>query len=123
VTLDERRAKFVYEAARLAAAAANAPIVPEPWESRDEAFRAQMTAAVARQCGPMAMSAEEAHGAWTQAYIDMGWCYGDIRDPKAKTHPDMVPYAQLGRRERDKDEVYVALCRIAAQWIYDNEEA
>ena len=121
MTLSDRRVVFVYEAARLAAIAAGAPIVPEPWEQRDEAFRLQMTDAVARQCGPMPMSAEEAHGAWVQAYIDMGWRYGPTRDPEAKTHPDMVPYAQLGQLERDKDEIYVALCRIAAQYIREED--
>lgn len=30
-TLNERQAEFVYEAARLAAIAAQAPIVPVPW--------------------------------------------------------------------------------------------
>jgi len=33
--LNERRAVFVYEAARLAAIAAQAPIVPVPWEERE----------------------------------------------------------------------------------------
>jgi hypothetical protein len=37
-TLNERRAWFVYEGARIAAMAALAPIVPEPWEQRDEAW-------------------------------------------------------------------------------------
>lgn len=31
----------------------------------------------------------------------------------------MVPYARLGQLERDKDAVFVALCEIARQWIYD----
>ena len=38
-----------------------------------------------------------------------------------KTHPDLVPYAQLGQLERDKDAVFVALCEIARQWIYTAE--
>lgn len=47
----------------------------------------------------------------------MGWRYGPVRDREAKTHPDMVPYDELERRERDKDAVFVALCEIARQWI------
>ena len=31
----------------------------------------------------------------------------------------MVPYGRLGQLERDKDDVFVALCEIARQWVYD----
>ena len=118
--LNERRAEFVYEGARVAAMAANAPIVPEPWEDRDPAFREQFLEVIERQCGEMrSTSPEELHGSWMQAYIDMGWQYGTERDVDKKTHPDMVPYAQLGQLEQDKDAVFVALCEIARQWIYD----
>ncbi len=124
MTLNERRAEFVYEGARLAAIAALAPIVPEPWAEREEAFRNQFLKVIERQCGEMrSRSPEELHGAWMQAYIDMGWEYGPERDVCKKTHPDMVPYAQLGQLERDKDAVFVALCEIARQWVYDLEES
>ena len=118
--LNERRAIFVYEGARLAAIAACAPIIPEPWVERDEAFRAQFLEIIERQSGPdRSESPEELHGSWVQAYIDMGWRYGPERDVGKKTHPDMVPYARLGQLERDKDAVFVALCEIARRWIYD----
>ena len=123
MTLNERRAIFVYEGARIAAIAAQAPIIPEPWEQRDEAFRNQFLEVIERQCGPMRSgSPAELHGTWVQAYIDMGWKYGPERDVEAKTHPDMVPYDMLGQLEKDKDAVFVALCEIARQWVYDIEE-
>ena len=58
-----------------------------------------------------------------QAYLDMGWAYGETYDPEAKTHPDLVPYWGLGQLERDKDEVYLVLCDIARQYIYDADES
>jgi len=113
-----RRAVFVYDDARLAAIAANAPIVPAPWEDRDPDFRKQFKEVIARQCGEFSSTyAEELHDEWVQAYIEMGWKYGPEYNPEAKTHPDMVPYANLEERERDKDEVFTALCEIARQWI------
>ncbi len=122
MTLNERRAEFVYDAARLAAMAAQAPIIPESWTDREEAFRKQFVEVIERQCGEMRSgSPEELHGSWMQAYIDMGWQYGPERDVDKKTHPDMVPYAQLGQLEQDKDSVFVVLCEIARQWIYDQE--
>ena len=122
MTLTERRAKFVYDAARLAAEAAQASIIPEPWDDREDAFKAQFLDVIERQCGEFrSASPEELHGSWVQAYVEMGWTYGTERDTVAKTHPDMVPYAQLGQLEQDKDAVFVALCEIARQWVYDAE--
>ena len=121
--LNERRAWFVYEGARIAAAAAQAPIIPEPWEAREEAFRSQFLDVIARQIGPdRNESPRELHEAWVRAYEAMGWRYGPVRDREAKTHPDMVPYDDLGQLERDKDAVFVALCDIARQWVYELED-
>ena len=119
-SLTERRAVFVYEGARLAAIAATAPIVPDSWEEREESFKKQFLEVIERQCGPKrSQSPEELHGSWMQAYLTMGWQYGEQYDREAKIHPDLVPYADLGQLERDKDAVFVALCEIARQWIYD----
>ena len=41
IDLTERRCAFVYDGARLAALAAGAPIIPEWWAEREEAFRSQ----------------------------------------------------------------------------------
>ena len=62
----ERQAEFVYNGARLAALAAQAPIVPAWWDDREEAFRTQFLEVIKRQCGPMrSTSPEELHGGWT----------------------------------------------------------
>lgn len=120
MTLTERRAEFVYEGARIAAIAAKAPIIPSPWPEREEAFRAQFLEVIDRQCGPQrSNSPEELHGSWMQAYFAMGWKYGDKYSREDKVHPDLVPYAQLGQLERDKDAVFVMLCEIARLYIYD----
>lgn len=119
-----RQAQFVYEAARIAAECAEAPVIPERWEDREEAFTKQFVEVIKRQCGPMRSSSpEELHGEWVQAYIDMGWTYGETRDIGAKTHPDMIAYEQLGQLEKDKDAVFIALCEIARLWIYDITES
>jgi hypothetical protein len=118
-TLTERRAEFVYNAARLAAQAAGAPIVPVQWSEREEPFRKQFLPVIEQQCGPeRKMSPEELHQDWVAAYLAMGWVWGLEYDRELKTHPDMVPYDELGQLERDKDSVFVALCEIARQWIY-----
>ncbi len=122
MTLTERRAEFVYEGARIAAMAARAPIVPVPWKEREVEFRGQFMDVIDRQCGPQRSSSpEELHGSWMQAYYEMGWVYGEEYSPENKVHPDLVPYAQLGQLEKDKDAVFVALCEIAMLYIYGEE--
>jgi len=97
----------------LAAIAAGAPIVPVPWADREEDFRKQFLDVIERQCGPQrSASPEELHGSWMQAYLVNGWVYGEPYDREKRVHPDLVPYAQLGQLERDKDAVFVALCEI-----------
>jgi hypothetical protein len=124
MTLNERRAEFVYNSARLAAVAARASIVPVMWDERERAFKDQFLEVIERQCVPLrSQSPEELHGSWMQAYIAMGWQYGDEYSRENKTHPDMVPYAKLGQLEQDKDAVFVALCEIGRQWIYDIPES
>lgn len=122
IAITERRARFIYEGARLAALATGAPIVPVPLDEREEDFRSQFLDVIERQCGPQrSTSPEELHGSWMQAYLGMGWVYGETYDREKRIHPDLVPYAQLGQLERDKDAVFVALCEIARQWIYEEE--
>ena len=118
--LIEQRAKFVYEAARLAAQAADAPIVPVLWDEREEPFRTQFCEVIERQCGDQrSHSPEELHGSWMQAYFAMGWMHGPEYSREKKIHPDLVPFADLNQLEQDKDAVFIALCEIARQWIYE----
>lgn len=120
--LTERRAIFVYEGARTQAVAMDAPIVPEPWGHREESFKAQFRDVIDMMCGPNRKSSpEELHDDWVTAYEAMGWHYGPVRDADAKTHPDMVPFDDLGFREQIKDAVFVALCEIARQWIVPDD--
>ena len=64
-TLNERRAEFVYNGARLAAEASMAPIVPALWVEREPAFIGQFLKVIERQCGEQrSNSPEELHGSW-----------------------------------------------------------
>ncbi len=117
--INKARAIFVYEAARLAALGAGAPIIPVPWGERENDFKGQFLKVIERQCGPQrSNSPEELHGSWMQAYLTNGWKYGEKYDREARIHPDLVPYGQLGQLEKDKDAVFVALCEIAREYIY-----
>src|SRR3989337_143731 len=120
IHLTGRRAEFVYNAARLAALAANAPIVPDVWDQRELAFQLQFFEVIDRQCGPeRKSSAKVLHEDWVEAYRKMGWVYGKEYSREYKTHPDMVPYEELGQLEKDKDDVFIALCEVARLYIHE----
>lgn len=124
MSVDARRAEFVYDSARLAAIAAQAPIIPVPWREREAPFKSQFIDVIRRQCGDQRSSSpEELHGSWMQSYFSMGWRYGTTYSREDKVHPDLVPYSELGQLEKDKDSVFVALCEIARMWIRESEEA
>lgn len=118
--LNERRVRFVYEGARIAAIAAHAPTIPEQWAEREGDFRTQFRNVIRKQCNldSRSFSPEQLHENWVAAYLKMGWKYGPVRDREKREHPDIVPYDELGPLERDKDKVFIALCEIARQWIY-----
>ena len=112
--LDVRRAIFVYEAARLEAKISGRPIVPEHWDNREQSFKRQFVPVVAKQCSEDKFpSAEAAHDSWWREYERMGWQYGPERSVENKTHPDMVPFDELPKSERDKDEIFLRLCAVA----------
>ncbi len=94
--------------------------MPDTWDEREEPFRKQFLEVIERQCGAQrSNSPEELHGSWMQSYIMMGWKYGEKYDRERRIHPDLVPYEQLGKLERDKDAIFVALCNIARLFITD----
>lgn len=113
-----RRSIFVYEAARIEAIHSERPIVPEPWDLRDLAFREQFIKTVERITTPgYKTTPEKEHQSWVRAYKKMGWQYGLVIDTVEKIHPDMVPFNKLEKKEQEKDVIFLALCRLAKRFI------
>lgn len=47
--------------------------------------------------------AANTHDLWAARRLAEGWRYGPRRDDAAKTHPDLVPYAELPEAEKEYD--------------------
>lgn len=47
--------------------------------------------------------AENTHNHWAQQRLQEGWQYGPQRDDTDKTHPCLIPYAQLPESEKAYD--------------------
>jgi hypothetical protein len=52
---------------------------------------------------------EQLHEGWSQVKLLDGWKYGPVKDAEAKTHPCLVPYAELPAEQRVKDYLFKAV--------------
>jgi hypothetical protein len=79
-----------------------------PWEQAPEWQRASARMGVDLHLmgdfGP-----EASHVAWMSQKQAEGWTYGELKDTNAKTHPCMVPFAELPRHQQAKDYVFRAV--------------
>ena len=108
--------QIIYEATRLEAEWSKRKIVPEKWGKRDEKFRKQFVEIIDKYLLQAELpTPEEAHNSWVEAYKEMGWVYGEERDTENKRHPDMLPFYELPRDERDKDAIFLAVV-----WVFKN---
>ena len=58
-------------------------------------------------CALVEQLAENNHDHWARQRIAAGWTQGRQRDDARKTHPDLVPYADLPESEKDYDRASV----------------
>ena len=54
---------------------------------------------------------EQQHELWMQHKIESGWVYSTIKDGGAKTHPCLVPYAELPEAQKRKDHLYLGVVK------------
>ncbi|MHB1000480.1 MAG: RyR domain-containing protein [Armatimonadota bacterium] len=54
---------------------------------------------------------EMLHQNWLQYKVEGGWTFGDIKDEVAKTHPCLVPYAELPDAQKAKDAIFQSVAR------------
>jgi len=55
---------------------------------------------------------EQLHESWCDFKRNDGWMFGDVKDVDAKTHPCLVPYADLPDDQKIKDHVFGAIVRV-----------
>lgn len=55
---------------------------------------------------------EQLHESWTAAKVADGWVYGERKDPVNKTHPCLVPYAELPAAQKVKDALFNAIVAV-----------
>ena len=76
----------------------------EPWDSSPQWQKDSAVQGVAKRLA--GASPEELHKSWLAAKLADGWSLGDVKDVEKKTHPAMIPYADLPRSQRVKDRLF-----------------
>jgi hypothetical protein len=102
-------AQVCHEANRGLQAAAPSPGIPvaAPWDELDEHTRDSAVDGV--QAVLNGADPRESHENWCRFKLDAGWRYGEVKDFDQKTHPCLVPYADLSDADRIKDDLFVAV--------------
>jgi hypothetical protein len=83
------------------------PQPSKPWEECSAEMRANVISGVrAVQAG---LTPPESHERWRSHLAGQGWRHGPVKDDQAKTHPCMLPWADLPEHQRDKDRLFAAI--------------
>jgi hypothetical protein len=88
-------------------ALAGDPSPSVPWDSESEEIRQSAIAGV--EAALRGVTPEELHAEWCRNKAAQGWRRGEFKDAQARTHPCLVPYADLPGSERVKDAVFGAI--------------
>lgn len=84
-----------------------------PWETAPEWVRESSRAGVRVALGGATPAAQ--HEAWCAHKRADGWVHGLVKDAGLKTHPCLLPYAELPEAQRRKDALYQDVVRAMAQ--------
>ena len=80
--------------------------VRKPWNELSGAERMSLISGVNYYRENPMSKPDEQHDAWRKAKTALGWEYGAIRDDANKKHPCLVPYDELPREQKLKDELF-----------------
>lgn len=76
------------------------------WECTMKEIRASAIDGVQKLLANPELSAEQMHESWANFKLRHGWKFGEKKDERKKTHPCLVPYAQLPEAQRVKDHLF-----------------
>lgn len=100
-------ARVCHEANRGVQLATADPAPSPPWDDAPE-WQQQSAIDGVRQA-LAGDDPEQLHEAWCEAKRADGWTYGEVKDAAAKTHPCLVPYANLPAEQQVKDRLFLAV--------------
>ena len=110
---DEQIARVVHEANRVMQDIDGDEAPSLPWHAETDHIRGSAVAGVRAARG--GATPEQLHETWCEDKLAAGWRYGEIKDADAKTHPCLVPYAELPEHQQAKDRLFLAIVGALAR--------
>jgi DNA-binding transcriptional MerR regulator len=90
------------------------PVPSPPWDEAPDYQVKQATAGVQEVIRNPGLTAEQSHELWVTRMRDDGWIHGEVKDPARKTHPTLLPWAELPAEQQLKDRLFIAIVRALA---------
>lgn len=76
------------------------------WDNAPEWQKKSAIAGVEMHLANPDATPEQSHESWLAEKEADGWVYGDVKDAEAKTHPCVLPYADLPAEQKAKDYLF-----------------
>lgn len=80
-----------------------------PWEDAPEWQKESVINGVEFALSNPDSNPIQMHNNWMKHKIDDGWVYGPCKDVDKKTHPCLVPYAELTEQHKAKDSMFLSI--------------
>ena len=100
-------ARVCHEANRSVQIVSGDPAVSPSWMLAPDWQRASAVEGVEKALA--GSTPEQLHESWCAFKSADGWVYGPVKDADAKTHPCLVPYADLPPEQKAKDALFGAI--------------
>lgn len=104
---DEAVAEVAHAATQALQGILNDPCPSQPWFAETREQRQSVIDGVRNARN--GTTPEKSHENWVRFKLEHGWTPGDSKDPQRKTHPNLVPYADLPEDEKVKDRLFLAV--------------
>lgn len=105
----EQIAEVCHEANRaITKHAKDVPVQP-PWDDSPAEMTVGCVNGVKWRMAHRDAPASAQHEEWMRAKLADGWIFGSVKDAAAKTHPALIPYADLPSAVKAKDAVFTAI--------------
>lgn len=110
-TLAEDIASVIHDANRRLQIVQGDPRPSPLWDDAPDYQARESVASVEEALADPDRTPEQNHQGWYERLTADGWRYGEVKDEAAKTHPLLVPWAELPAEAKAKDRLFVAVVR------------